>query len=159
MLFFSRPETTLFLCWPNYGKFQSRNRDAFLFKRGLSHRPQAQTGHGFNLVIEMLFFSSCDWCENWIASVLFQSRNRDAFLFKIVVSVTLYDTDISFQSRNRDAFLFKVQWHTWRWRILNLFQSRNRDAFLFKPTSRLQGFQAVFMLFQSRNRDAFLFKF
>ena len=66
--------------------FQSRNRDAFRFKRSQ----------------EAFFFAI-------LASRWFQSRNRDAFRFKKLTEIcdptcTLNST---FQSRNRDAFRFK----------------------------------------------------
>ena len=63
--------------------FQSRNRDAFLFKSNKIAGGMGTKTKGFNLVIEMLFFSSerrdrtDAWADRW-----FQSRNRDAFLFK-----------------------------------------------------------------------------
>ena len=113
----------------------------------------------FNLVIEMLFFSSREEVGLAGTTVLFQSRNRDAFLFKRPL-----------------LFFWLTQW------LLLMFQSRNRDAFLFKETATsltLKGFQSFNLViemlffssgygitlpspgihtFQSRNRDAFLFK-
>ena len=62
--------------------FQSRNRDAFLFK-----------------------YASLE--EKGIDNPQFQSRNRDAFLFKFS-NATLKAKYTEFQSRNRDAFLFKA---------------------------------------------------
>ena len=90
--------------------FQSRNRDAFLFKDLVSVRSAPDTLHRFNLVIEMLFFSRPKMQplkHRW--GTTFQSRNRDAFLFKITSAGARWMLDnLSFQSRNRDAFLFKA---------------------------------------------------
>ena len=72
--------------------FQSRNRDAFDFKRFLS------------------IFAR-------IGPILFQSRNRDAFDFKCQkYGRTSGHKYCLFQSRNRDAFDFKVELSTLRCR-------------------------------------------
>ena len=63
--------------------FQSRNRDAFLFK--YPHY------------------------ADYIGWLKFQSRNRDAFLFKTMRTFASVSSGFMFQSRNRDAFLFKSQ--------------------------------------------------
>ena len=64
----------------------------------------------FNLVIEILFFSSEDGSVGDVDRfVLFQSRNRDSFLFKCIPG----DGSVQpfpFQSRNRDSFLFKIDY-------------------------------------------------
>ena len=141
--------------------FQSRNRDAFLFK-------------------------SCPSKPGKFTHSPFQSRNRDAFLFKSTRDVYWHNVVLSmFQSRNRDAFLFKSSAHGFRgvderprfnlviemlfFSRANtgsiqsngfiMFQSRNRDAFLFKRRHRACGSDYGCQWFQSRNRDAFLFKF
>ena len=112
--------------------FQSRNRGSFLFKSlGLSvldtHRST-----GFNLVIEVLFFSRTpDFVDDPDAdAILFQSRNRGSFLFKFDPRKVCI-MNAMFQSRNRGSFLFKCQ----RVKGENehgRFQSRNRGSFLFK---------------------------
>ena len=61
--------------------FQSRNRDAFDFKR--TRACACQQRH------------------------LFQSRNRDAFDFKTFNAPVPSHATMKFQSRNRDAFDFK----------------------------------------------------
>ena len=61
--------------------FQSRNRDAFLFKSE-SLPAVSLASSCFNLVIEMLFFSSFSRSVVKKQGIKFQSRNRDAFLFK-----------------------------------------------------------------------------
>ena len=67
----------------------------------------------FNLVIEMLFFSSTEESiDDGLTDAAFQSRNRDAFLFKEIETDTPR-AGRRFQSRNRDAFLFKLYYiHT-----------------------------------------------
>ena len=90
------------------GQFQSRNRDAFLFKYPDNLDVYLLVFYGFNLVIEMLFFSSFHWGPFISGTLLmFQSRNRDAFLFKPTPSDNNAPSFQEFQSRNRDAFLFK----------------------------------------------------
>ena len=137
---------------------------------------------GFNLVIEMLFFSSHVRDRLPGGYLQFQSRNRDAFLFKPSAFVIDAGTSSMFQSRNRDAFLFKAIIMHKPKRGFLWFQSRNRDAFLFKFSgsgetgSTALSFNLVIEMlffsrrrrdrdtdadtsgFQSRNRDAFLFK-
>ena len=108
MLFFSRVRNELGTV-KETTTFQSRNRDAFLFKSVQRLRVRS-VRYRFNLVIEMLFFSRATICVPGTASSnMFQSRNRDAFLFKGQTgrqsSIGGY---IPFQSRNRDAFLFKL---------------------------------------------------
>ena len=75
--------------------------------------------HRFNLVIEMLFFSSANTglaVISYDSFKLFQSRNRDAFLFKWrcvdaqdtrIVSFNLVIEMLFFSSRynNREAYL------------------------------------------------------
>ncbi len=115
--------------------FQSRNRDTFLFK------DRSPCGHAlsdcrFNLVIEILFFSSrlflrmliSHWvCFNLVIEILFFSRWRHP---------DLQGDHNEFQSRNRDTFLFKTACEKRLPKALSLFQSRNRDTFLFKSNSR-----------------------
>ncbi len=64
--------------------FQSRNREAFRFKREPSF-------------------------EKLICSSLFQSRNRDAFRFKSISAMFMNFYVFLFQSRNREAFRFKLR--------------------------------------------------
>ena len=163
--------------------FQSRNRDAFLFKSVPAYSQSSDSTVSFNLVIEMLFFSSRytePLCDN--TNRMFQSRNRDAFLFKLrrflmsstipigfnlVIEMLFFSSDVPgapeapfllFQSRNRDAFLFKPQADDPYFSVIS-FQSRNRDAFLFKDIRHLSSWKLITIeWFQSRNRDAFLFK-
>ena len=86
----------------------------------------------FNLVIEILFFSSYATTGAIPTGYAFQSRNRDTFLFKsadsessdadiagfnLVIEILFFSSNslrqledyeaTGFQSRNRDTFLFK----------------------------------------------------
>ena len=83
MLFFSSCHfgNTSSAASPDSKSFQSRNRDAFLFKFGHQNF-RNEIVWSFNLVIEMLFFSSPSVSKMKSQSFKFQSRNRDAFLFK-----------------------------------------------------------------------------
>ena len=111
-------------------EFQSRNRDTFLFKRW--HIRYGLVVHkGFNLVIEILFFSSVDCEIVHTTDIMFQSRNRDTFLFKIIGECG-QAMEAAFQSRNRDTFLFKRDFTDIFLKCKGVFQSRNRDTFLFK---------------------------
>ena len=114
MLFFSRYGNSVASKGMRF-QFQSRNRDAFLFK------------------------NSSEVHETGSFCIKFQSRNRDAFLFKMQSSYCKRPPR-KFQSRNRDAFLFKKAFYDID-RIPRLrprkFQSRNRDAFLFKAKNSL----------------------
>ena len=156
MLFFSSKEFYFSRVWMML--FQSRNRDAFLFKKTRRYTLKYLTLR-FNLVIEMLFFSRMDSIPakthlipsfNLVIEMLFFSR-LVSFHVAGVVSFA------KFQSRNRDAFLFKRAVCCQAERV-GMFQSRNRDAFLFKQ-SFIGLCQDDAAMFQSRNRDAFLFKF
>ena len=64
--------------------FQSRNRDTFLFKSNSCPSRCPFSHLSFNLVIEILFFSSAPLKTPSVKSLncKFQSRNRDTFLFK-----------------------------------------------------------------------------
>ena len=113
----------------------------------------------FNLVIEMLFFSSIRAQRRAVGDqpFKFQSRNRDAFLFKDGSPCDRARRSDQFQSRNRDAFLFKFKVAALGLGLFIQFQSRNRDAFLFKcvgtggPHIELNSFNLVIeMLFFSR---------
>ena len=92
----------------NCKKFQSRNREAYLFKAYTA----TVNGHvvgSFNLVIEKLIFSRQNngGTPQSITRVKFQSRNREAYLFKTFVPNTGVLERDGFQSRNREAYLFK----------------------------------------------------
>ena len=67
---------------PKKHAFQSRNRDAFHFKIHRGHCSNLAM-HSFNLVIEMLFISSILKSAEEFNTASFQSRNRDAFHFKV----------------------------------------------------------------------------
>ena len=88
-------------------KFQSRNRESFLFKSEL-HLQIVKLYYCFNLAIENLFFSS--FRQNVFATpglFRFQSRNRESFLFKCTTAECQILICTEFQSRNRESFLFK----------------------------------------------------
>ena len=166
--------------------FQSRNRDTFLFKlwriRWAGSRSILRGG--FNLAIEILFFSRKESLNFGLQQVLkFQSRNRDTFLFKGVDGATSGAACVMFQSRNRDTFLFKLnpnQKAQQKVMIVSISQSRY-FSFQVKERIRLEeqaarGFNLAIEIlffsrsspfvpvglgfpgFQSRNRDTFLFK-
>ena len=91
-------------------------------------------GMSFNLVIEILFFSSS---PRWHASLVFSSFNLviEILFFSSASSRILPTRILKFQSRNRDTFLFKNTFSfedTESINIVAMFQSRNRDTFLFK---------------------------
>ena len=135
--------------------FQSRNRDAFHFRK--------------------------DAHQHASYNAMFQSRNRDAFHFRLPVTASA-ERSVWFQSRNRDAFHFRIsQACDGSCGIRGEFQSRNRDAFHFRSSLRqtmnptdfsfnlaiemlfISGSNAgvshdTGLLFQSRNRDAFHFR-
>ena len=91
-------------------------------------------GHGerFNLVIEVLFFSSSKERYTTARKAMFQSRNRGSFLFKQGQGETENVRQRRFQSRNRGSFLFKSLVFFPNSTSEHLFQSRNRGSFLFK---------------------------
>ena len=62
--------------------FQSRNRGSFLFKYVDPSAPSEGRIICFNLVIEVLFFSSSLSTAPRVRASSFQSRNRGSFLFK-----------------------------------------------------------------------------
>ena len=62
-------------------KFQSRNRESYLFKESIADRLQAD-------------------------AEMFQSRNRESYLFKCTFD-ELGQIESMFQSRNRESYLFK----------------------------------------------------
>ena len=131
ILFFSSPFFYIILCrLPDM--FQSRNRDTFLFKPSRSRQTQRCRLPCFNLVIEILFFSSQKWDSRARPFVAFQSRNRDTFLFKSFIVRWSGVYPAQFQSRNRDTFLFKSSLCSIFSTRISMFQSRNRDTFLFK---------------------------
>ena len=92
-------------------KFQSRNRESYLFK--VSYRVRYHTLITcFNLVIESLIFSRIRFAKRLHKSRMdaFQSRNRESYLFK-VECYTCYgftESRSEFQSRNRESYLFKI---------------------------------------------------
>ena len=104
----------------------------FSSRRGT--RPASCHCSRFNLVIEVLFFSSVPLPAcNSILAIMFQSRNRCSFLFK--EDIPVYDESALegwFQSRNRGSFLFKTTSRQRRPPHIQAFQSRNRGSFLFK---------------------------
>ena len=142
---------------------------------------------GFNLAIEVLFFSSATRCTLDITYLLFQSRNRGTFLFKNLVSIQRGMRDnlfvsisqsryFSFQdprNNGKDSrgypvdvsisqsryFSFQDINHAVRRFGQALFQSRNRGTFLFKQAYvSADSHKSLQSLFQSRNRGTFLFK-
>ncbi len=113
----------------------------------------------FNLVIEILFFSSSTAQYGRLPlSFLFQSRNRDTFLFKIILSISKSPLVVRFNLVIEILFFSSLRQTAPMQRLtLNLFQSRNRDTFLFKGAEAYLANVRNFK-FQSRNRDTFLFK-
>ena len=112
--------------------FQSRNRDAFHFRQRADYCPMP-SWVCFNLAIEMLFISGSDMAgERKSAISAFQSRNRDAFHFREAPMAVPDYIIVGFQSRNRDAFHFRKRDDTASPAACPLFQSRNRDAFHFR---------------------------
>ena len=137
--------------------------------------------HCFNLVIEVLFFSSFALHRLWVC--LF-------YRFNLVIEVLFFSsTDLLhqrrginvFQSRNRGSFLFKLKrdfWHNWHRESFNLvievlfFSSRwidtyGKDESCFNLVIEVLFFSSFgkrlqttprHCLFQSRNRGSFLFK-
>ena len=104
MLFISG-EMLAFPCEMQYVKFQSRNRDAFHFRKTVGTPKVGNV-------------------------VKFQSRNRDAFHFRLIRF--LHPPRLmEFQSRNRDAFHFRLRLQQFGGDDCP-FQSRNRDAFHFR---------------------------
>ena len=87
-------------CASNSFLFQSRNREAYLFKDRMlnSHLPV----------------------------ISFQSRNREAYLFKSAKNPAGQWLGITFQSRNREAYLFKYKCVRWRRRcyVVSISESR-----------------------------------
>ena len=162
--------------------FQSRNRDAFLFKLGVQSAKHPEPV-GFNLVIEMLFFSSeriayesvlLDMRFNLVIEMLFFSSNIIVGLiewwnggFNLVIEMLFFSSDSVasthsiwgqwFQSRNRDAFLFKFFWIARAVRCGNCFNLVIEMLFFSSPSAWKSEASQSFR-FQSRNRDAFLFK-
>ena len=68
--------------------FQSRNRGTALFHPPLPPRKQGGTCLCFNLVIEVLLFSTKTWLSDGFVPVLFQSRNRGSSLFNFLIGDT-----------------------------------------------------------------------
>ena len=140
-----------------YDRFQSRNRESFLFKEDFVFTPDAPTG-------------------------LFQSRNRESFLFKLNIRQTFRCAPTKFQSRNRESFLFKkfnsflMPTEVFRFNLVieNLFFSSrlqpqrklsNRPRFnlvienlFFSRLWTATLYRSKHSQFQSRNRESFLFK-
>ena len=141
--------------------FQSRNRDAFLFKvlsysrREQGHQPR------FNLVIEMLFFSSAHpmqfirhfgICQgfNLVIEMLFFSRAASeryrlswipVFRFNLVIEM-----------------LFFSRMSVWSPRVLKLSFNLVIEMLFFSRQRTYRNGKRIKIPFQSRNRDAFLFK-
>ena len=119
------------------GKFQSRNRDAFLFNQQQTF-PWYATLPSFNLAIEMLFFSthapehayrtglsvsiSQSRCFFFQLSVVSQMA-RSARCFNLAIEMLFFSTTgmgtrdqnwgRTFQSRNRETFLFNYRRALW----------------------------------------------
>ena len=115
-------------------RFQSRNRDTFLFKLA---GYEASLDDRFNLVIEILFFSS-------YAELL--GKSRCCASFNLVIEI------LFFSSIPNLKFLRQLEYF---W-----FQSRNRDTFLFKksvpnaPSTQRARFNLVIeILFFSRQEN------
>ena len=142
---------------PNFvWMFQSRNRGSFLFKEKCLYANRIPL-NGFNLVIEVLFFSrEYPRIDTREPKPEFQSRNRGSFLFKTQFRCDALHFLQQFQSRNRGSFLFKATPQL-PWMRSVEFQSRNRGSFLFKEDAVIYVFRGN-ESFQSRNRGSFLFK-
>ena len=85
VLFFSRYGTFTRMSF-GVSLFQSRNRGSFLFKQIMSVATSLLKSCGFNLVIEVLFFSRLSLFVRGglgLSAETFQSRNRGSFLFKL----------------------------------------------------------------------------
>ena len=85
--------------------FQSHTWDTFLFKVNVSRSVFVLT-IGFNLILEILFFSSVDASLSGSVLTLFQSHTWDTFLFKKKRLHSESKTSM-FQSHTWDTFLFK----------------------------------------------------
>ena len=116
-------------------KFQSRNRESYLFKFKGTRPVQ-------------------------ITDIKFQSRNRESYLFKFrdaETGATLHTSSL-FQSRNRESYLFKKMPRNDTILPVSRFQSRNRESYLFKPYLPEHWGHDARLKFQSRNRESYLFK-
>ena len=113
--------------------FQSRNREAYLFKIWFSLSSTTTVSPCFNLVIEYLIFSSIPDDNTTTPDIdTFQSRNRVSYLFKDTLTFTSGAGTQTFQSRNRVSYLFKGVYVFLEKVEISKFQSRNRVSYLFK---------------------------
>ena len=112
---------------PNQFKFQSRNRESYLFKIG-SGMQKMRGFYGFNLVIENLIFSSI-FATFTVHDVMypFQSRNRESYLFKF----------------DRQPFQRRSQSHRFNLVIENLIFSSAPRPFGLRPISLVFRFNLV----------------
>ena len=137
--------------------FQSRNRDAYHFRR---HRGSTVSCPPacFNLAIEMLIISGLVWDSALVLSILFQSRNRDAYHFRKGAARRGFPLREEFQSRNRDAYHFRL--NATRDRLLTARASFNLAIeMLIISGDRTTALARVpLRQFQSRNRDAYHFR-
>ena len=160
--------------------FQSRNRDAFHFRRGTRSR-SALRSTSFNLVIEMLFISGLHCLVVCVRRLhVFQSRNRDAFHFRSLTKtralalIRCFNLVIEMLFISGKCFVhvrgsmhasfnlvIEMLFISGTVRLVRdggqvMFQSRNRDAFHFRTISSMERMNCS--EFQSRNRDAFHFR-
>ena len=111
----------------------------------------------FNLVIEVLFFSSASQLCIRMLTICFNLVIEVLFFSSLRVTADCLYFE-PFQSRNRGSFLFKPSMDTDDPNIRGLFQSRNRGSFLFKYKAKKKHCSSFYTAFQSRNRGSFLFK-
>ena len=138
-------------------KFQSRNRESYLFKCLPARLPPDGDVPCFNLVIENLIFSSHALLDTQPQRLKFQSRNRESYLFKTITcgQVSLPSVASSF-NLVIENLIFSRSLEDWNIATIGTFQSRNRESYLFKfPFSDVFPYLS---LFQSRNRESYLFK-
>ena len=103
----------------------------FFSSQRSAHRDNCPTT-SFNLVIEVLFFSSRDVFIHSFAARKFQSRNRGSFLFKGNRIVWATRANSSFNLVIEVLFFSRTTYRRIEDPPSSEFQSRNRGSFLFK---------------------------
>ena len=110
--------------------FQSRNRDAFHFRR-IRATPESAS-QCFNLAIEMLFISGLERLKAIAALIEVSISQSRCFSFQVMILRSFRKASMNVSISQSRCFSFQEGECDATSHRASLFQSRNRDAFHFR---------------------------
>ena len=138
IVFFLRQGYRSINSWSSW--FQSRNRDAYTFKKACMNPPPTRAMFQSRNRESYLFKSQTRYMMRIIYQ--FQSRNRESYLFKSVSGFRLFRKAPCFNLVIENLIFSRVGKKSLQKQNVSGFQSRNRESYLFKQTYSVEKIEA-----------------